>query len=81
MVRIPLEDLDEMTLKGLVQTQGLDETTQVLYESICGSAVHGPAIRAIDRMCAPRGHVDADVRVIIVPGLLYREYPGSGASG
>ena len=79
--RIPLEDLDVTTLRSLVQRQGLDETTQVLYQSICESAVHGPAIRSIDRMCDSVDHVDRKVKVIIVPGLLYREYPGSGADG
>lgn len=79
--RIPLEDLDVTSLKSLVQTRGLDETTQVLYQSIRESAVHGPAIKAIDRMCDPLDPIDGNVKVIIVPGLLYREYPGSGADG
>ena len=79
--RIPLEDLDVTTLRSLVQRQGLDETTQVLYQSIRESAAHGPAIRAIDRMCDPADHIDGNLKVIIVPGLLYREYPGSGADG
>ena len=79
--QIPLEDLDVTSLKSLVQTRGLDETTQVLYQSIRESAAHGPAIRAIDRMCDPVDHIDGNLKVIIVPGLLYREYPGSGADG
>ena len=79
--RIPLEALDESALKSLVQSQGLDDTTQVLYQSIRESAAHGPAIRAIDRMCDPADHIDGNLKVIVVPGLLYREYPGSGADG
>ena len=79
--RIPLEALDESALKSLVQAQGLDETTQVLYQSIRESAEHGPAIRAIDRMCDPPGHIDGNIRVVIIPCFLYREYPGSGADG
>src|SRR6056297_2104470 len=77
-----LETLHGEEMAELVAAHGRDEMTRRLFESVQASQKHGPAIRAIDRLCkspAPTG--DTAVQIAIVPGFLYRQYPHSGADG
>jgi hypothetical protein len=73
--------LDESELRDRVKRLGLDATTRWLYDSIRESPHHRSAIEKIDLLCDLEGTVDPSVRVAIIPGFLYQEYPQSGADG
>ena len=76
-----LDELDAKTLRRLVETIGLDETTLLLYRSIVQSPLHGTAIKSIDRLRDTDQQYHGGARVLIVPGFLHREFPESGADG
>ena len=76
-----LEELDTKTLRRLVQSIGLDETTLLLYRSIVHSPLHGSAIDSINRMRDMDSYDHGNARVLIVPGFLHNEFPESGADG
>ncbi len=80
-----VEPIDSDRIRELVAERGIDDATKVLFDSVCDSAKHGPAIREIDRLCdaGESGSLalGVAVQVAVVPGFLYREYPASGADG
>lgn len=81
-VPLCLETLNTVEVAKLVAIHGLDEVTRRLFQSLQVSRRHGPAIKAIDRLCeSPADCPSAGVQLAIVPGFLYREYPLSGADG
>jgi len=76
-----LEELDATTLRSLVQSIGLDRATLLLYQSICESSQHGPAIDSINRMRDMDNDEHGNARLLVVPGFLHKEFPESGADG
>jgi hypothetical protein len=61
----------------------VDAATRALYERLIESPHHGPVIAAIERAVVPeRGHpAFRDLAIVLVPGILYRDYPETGADG
>ncbi len=76
-----LADLNAERMRSIVAERGLDFATALLYDRVRTSAEYSRVIDAIDRQCAAPNTSASPVRVAIVPGFLYREYPSSGADG
>lgn len=76
-----LTDLSAERMRCIVAERGLDFATALLYDRVRTSAEYSREFDAIDRQCAAPNTSAPAVRVAIVPGFLYREYPSSGADG
>jgi hypothetical protein len=67
---------------ALTKVSMIDETTAQLYERVRISPHNRLLIEAIDGPGdAPKTAIGADVCVVLVPGLLYRQFPETGADG
>ncbi|HTO52544.1 MAG TPA: hypothetical protein VMR50_04085 [Myxococcota bacterium] len=58
----------------------IDRETRELVQALRDSPRHGPFIRAVECAREPRAP-GRDLRLAIVPGILYREHPETGADG
>ncbi|MCA9215081.1 MAG: hypothetical protein KDB27_18560 [Planctomycetales bacterium] len=68
-------ELDQNTLAGIAQQEGIDFATALLYSRLLHSSEHGPTIRRLER-CDTDGipkHDVAEFRIGIVPGGLHQE--------
>jgi hypothetical protein len=80
-------ELTEQQLEQVVKLCGSDFATAWLYHKVHASPKHAEFIREVDAYwqagCSqpPRTSIDPDVKVAIVPGGFYREYPRTGADG
>jgi hypothetical protein len=62
--------------------EGIDFATTLLYQHIRQSTEHATFIRSIETYADDSNRsVDPNLRMVIVPGAFYREFPESGADG
>jgi hypothetical protein len=61
--------------------QALDEATRVLYAKIRGMPRNRRLASALEQGQLPSAVRAPGVRIVLVPGILYRDYPQTGADG
>jgi hypothetical protein len=81
-------ELTVPVLQQLARRHGIEFATALLYDRIVRSPEHGPFIRALAAPDVdPRSQMSstssqpAHIRVALIPGACYREYPETGADG
>jgi hypothetical protein len=80
----PLGALTADALRELVARDGYAAAVDALYRAIAAAPPHAAFIRRVDTPAADLARAKDDlrqVRILIVPGALYREYPATGADG
>jgi len=67
----------------MVDTAAIDAATLRLYERITGEPQNRALISAMEAPpeCGRSGGFSADVCIVLVPGLFYKEFPHTGADG
>ncbi len=68
-------------LSNLTERYGVDVAASVLHQSIVNHPLHAPLINRIQHADVAAASVGPSVRIFIVPGMYYQEYPAIGASG
>lgn len=63
------------------QIAALDHATRVLYEQVRATPRNRALWRAMEGDPSERHRVAEDLRIVLVPGILYRDFPGTGADG
>ncbi len=77
-----LAELDAPRLCHLAQTRGYHAALAMLYEALRTTEPHADFIRQIDAAGAePLPAALHDFTIAIVPGALYKQYPGTGGDG
>lgn len=75
-------ELSAERLAKITRQEGIDFATMFLYQHIYQSAEHSAFIQAVESFeDDPRRSFDSNLRIVIVPGAFYREFPESGADG
>lgn len=59
----------------------LDEATRALYERVCALPHNRALLDALDDIDPARIRVVQGLRIVLVPGILYRDHPETGADG
>jgi hypothetical protein len=59
----------------------LDQATRALYERVRETPKNRALWHAIEGVTCARPPVAADLRIVLVPGILYRDFPQTGADG
>jgi hypothetical protein len=71
---------DAQWLRSLSHERGVDFATAVLYEAVMAHPGHGSFARHIESL-APAREGGAAGRLVLVPGLVWEDYPQLGADG
>ena len=75
-------NLSAEAILAISMQEGVDFATTLLYHYIRQSAKHAPFIRSIESSDDDfHSSFDPNLRIVIVPGAFYREFPNSGADG
>ena len=75
-------NLSAETILAISNQEGIDFTTTLLYQHIRQAAEHATFIRSIESYDDDSNRsFDPNLRIVIVPGAFYREFPESGADG
>jgi hypothetical protein len=61
--------------------EALDRATLALYEKVRSSAATASLLTALERIDTGCIQTAAGLRIVLVPGILYRDYPETGADG
>lgn len=72
-------ELTDTVLKKITKDQGINQATALLYKHL--SDKHADFIRAIDSYPSKAVPSQMPVKLIIVPGMFYKEYPEMGGDG
>jgi hypothetical protein len=59
----------------------LDEATRALYERVCSEFSNRALLQALDDPASDEIRIGEGLQVVLVPGILYRQYPRTGADG
>ena len=63
------------------RTAALDQATRALYARVRAAPHNRPLWRAMEGGALARQPLAADLRIVLVPGILYRDFPATGADG
>jgi hypothetical protein len=75
-------NLSAEAILAVSKQEGIDFATTLLYQHIRQSAEHAMFIRSIESYDVDSNRsFDPSLRIVIVPGAFYREFPESGADG
>src|SRR5688500_4837892 len=76
------EPLGAAVLAALAADRGIDFATAVAYHHVRSSAQHEDFIRRVEAIDdASKASGAAGLRLVIVPGAFFREYPAAGGDG
>ncbi len=73
--------INQQTLDELIQFHGAELATMVLYQWLINQSKHSAFINRVNRLPAEKTLPNTDVKVIIIPALLYKEQPELGGAG
>lgn len=68
-------------MRQAADLQALDEATQALYTRIREAPCNRDLAAALEQGPVPSTVQARNVRIVLVPGILYRDYPETGADG
>ena len=63
------------------QIAALDHAMQALYDQVRAAPKNRALWQAMEGDASARHPVADDLRIVLVPGILYRDFPGTGADG
>ncbi len=72
-------ELTHTLLKKIENEQGLNQATVILYEYLCEK--HRTFIDSINSQQLKATHPSKQLKLLIVPGMFYKEYPEIGGDG
>ena len=59
----------------------LDRETRTLYERVCSEFSNRALLQALDDPASDEIRLGEGLQIVLVPGILYRQYPRTGADG
>lgn len=68
-------------MRRIPDLQALDEATQALYARLREKPCNRRLAAVLEEGPVPRAVPARNVRIVLVPGILYRDYPETGADG
>lgn len=75
---LKLTNLDERLVRQFLMERGIEATTAILYRYVYQK--HHPFIEQVNS-CPPTHSPISAIKLIVVPGMFYKEYPEMGCDG